>query len=182
MARIYVDIGHGGKDPGAVATTNGYKYIEYNFNNRIGNRFAQRMRELGHTVKVEPGHLDLSASAAQANSFKADYLFSFHMNAAGGDRGEVYYSKEKGAKELASAVAAALKAFGQTTVREIYKPNSAGTAEYFGILRNSTMPGVLIEPCFIDNSNDVRLLDTETKQLAWADALAVAVDKFIKAR
>ena len=179
MSRIYVDIGHGGADPGAVATTNGIKYVEYNFNVRVGNRFAERMRAFGHDVLVEPGHLSLSASAAKANEFKADYIFSFHMNAAGGDRGEVYYAKEKGSKELADAVAAALTAFGQQEVRVKYWPNSSGTAEYLGILRHSKMPGVLIEPCFIDNKSDVKLLDTEREQLAWADALAEAVDKQI---
>lgn len=180
MSKIYVDIGHGGKDPGAVATTNGYKYIEYNFNVRIGNRFAEQMRAKGHTILIEPGHLEPLESGEMANKLKADYLISFHMNAAGGDRGEIYYSKEAGAKELAHDVAKALKAFGQTEVREIYKPNSSGTAEWMGILRASKMPGILIEPCFIDNKNDVKLLDTATKQLDWADALADAVDNHLK--
>lgn len=186
MAIIYVDIGHslvnGTGDPGAVATTNGIKYVESNFNIRIGNRFAGRMRALGHTVVVEPGALTLQQSGAWANKIKADYLFSFHMNAAGGDRGEVYYSKEKGAKELADVVADVLKDIGQTVVRTIYKPNSTNTAEYLGILRYSRMPAVLIEPCFIDNANDVKLLDTATEQLAFADKLAVAVDKFIRSK
>lgn len=180
MSRIYIDIGHGGVDPGAVANTNGYHYVEHKFNVRIGNRFAEKLKAMGHTVMVEPGNLSISASAAKANQFKADYIFSFHMNAAGGDRGEIYYAKEKGSKELAEAVAAALKAFGQQEVRVKYWPNSSGTAEYLGILRNSKMPGVLIEPCFIDNRNDVKLLDTDTKQFAWADALAIAVDKHIR--
>lgn len=179
MSKIYVDVGHGGGDPGAIATTNGYKYVEHNFNVRIGNRFAEGLRALGHDVLVEPRNLEIAASAARANEFKADYIFSFHMNAAGGDRGEVYYAKEAGSKELADAVAAALTAFGQQEVRVKYWPNSSGTAEYLGILRNSKMPGVLIEPCFIDNKNDVKLLDTDTKQLAWADALAGAVHKHI---
>lgn len=182
MARIYVDIGHGGKDPGAVATTNGYKYVEHKFNVRIGNQFAERLRKLGHTVVVEPGNLEIAASAAKANASGAEYLFSFHINAGGGNRGEIYYSKESGAKELADAMAEAMKEFGQSEVRVIYKPNSSGTAEYMGILRGSKMPGVLLEPCFLDHKEDVKLLDTANEQLDFADLLAIRFDQFLRCR
>lgn len=179
--KIYIDIGHGGNDPGAVSGA----WVEYNMNSVTGNALAERLREYGHDVKVEQGHLSLGDSARAANSFKADLILSQHYNAGGGDRGEVIYAWKDGSLDLANAVAEGLKKAGQTEVR-VYKSkaNSTGTAEYFGILRMSYMPGVIIEPCFIDNVVDRTLADTVAKQknigICIADAIVTHYGGAIK--
>lgn len=157
--KVYVDVGHGERgDPGAVSG----RFIEHQMNIKVAHAFANRMQQHGWEVKVEQGNMEMGDSARAANRYGADLLLSFHFNAGGGDRGEVIYSWESGALELANVVAEGLKKVGQTVVK-VYKSkaNSSGTAEYFGILRVSKMPAVIVEPCFIDNPVDRQIADTD---------------------
>ena len=170
--KIYIDIGHGGSDPGAVSKP----YIEHEMAMVTGLAMADQLKKRGIEVKVEPGNLDISASARAANSWGADLLLSIHYNAGGGDRGEVIYSWKRGSMQLANVVAGGLKKAGQTVVRAYKsKDNTAGTAEYFGILRIATMPAVIIEPAFIDNAVDRQLVDTLLKQKQMGITLANAI-------
>jgi len=157
--KVYVDIGHGERgDPGAVSGP----FIEHQMNIKVARAFAERMSQYGWEVMLEEGNMEMGDSARAANRYGADLLLSFHFNAGGGDRGEVIYSWESGALELANVVAEGLKKVGQTVVK-VYKSkaNSSGTAEYFGILRVSKMPAVIVEPCFIDNPVDRQIADTD---------------------
>lgn len=171
--KIYIDIGHGGTDPGAVNRN----LIEHEMNMVTARACAERLQAHGHLVKVESGDLSISQSAKAANAFGADLLLSFHYNAGGGNRGEVIHSIRGGSERLAQAAAAGLKAAGQTSIRIYTKRNGEGTADYYGILRLSTMPAIIIEPCFIDNAADRTLADTPEKQkrigCLIADAVAV---------
>lgn len=173
--KIYIDIGHGGSDPGAVSKP----FIEHEMAMVTGLAMADQFKKRGIEVKVEPGNLDISASARMANSWGADLLLSVHYNAGGGDRGEVIYSWKRESLALANIICEGLKKAGQTVVR-IYKSkaNSTNTAEYFGILRGANMPAVIIEPAFIDNAVDRQLVDTLLKQkqmgITLADAIADA--------
>ena len=171
--KIYIDIGHGeGGDPGAVSKP----LIEHEMAKVTGAAMADQFRKLGAQVQVEPGNLPIGESARRANLYNAGLLLSIHYNAGGGDRGEVIYSWKRGAQELADVVAGGLKKAGQTVVR-VYKSkaNSAGNAEYFGILRVARMPAVIIEPAFIDNAADRQLVDTLPKQKQMGIALANAI-------
>ncbi len=171
--KIYIDIGHGGNDPGAVSGN----LVEREMNIITGNALAERLIQYGFDVKVKPSHFDINSSANLANNFGADILLSCHYNAGGGMRGEVIHSWKNESIRLAGVVSQGLKKMGQTKVNIIKsKPNSSGSAEYFGILRSSKMPAVIIEPCFIDNIEDRRLADTVEKQkyigVCIADAIA----------
>lgn len=158
--KFYIDIGHKNGDPGAVNGT----FIEHQINTVVGSSMEKELIAGGHTVLVEPGRLEIGASARAANAWGADILISVHHNAGGGDRGEVIYSIRPGSSKLADTVAAGLRAAGQTNVRTYTKINETSGLDYFGILRMSNCPAVIIEPCFIDNATDRQLIDTLIKQ------------------
>lgn len=175
--RIYIDVGHGENgDPGAVSG----RFIEHQMNMVYGMAMARRLADRGMIVDLERGNLPIGDSARAAAALGADAIISCHENAGGGDRGEVIYGWGEGSEQLANVIAGALKSFGQSEVR-VYsaKANSAGNAEYFGILRvaraNGVRMGVIIEPCFIDNPEDVKLNDTDIELQSMASAIADAI-------
>jgi N-acetylmuramoyl-L-alanine amidase len=173
VRKIYIDIGHGENgDMGAVNN----ELIEHKMNVVTANALKDRLIEHGFEVMIESGNQEITASARSANNFGADILLSCHYNAGGGDRGEVIYSWKNNSLELANVVATGLKNASQSEVR-VYKskPNSTNTAEYFGILRASNMPSVIIEPCFIDNAIDRQLADTIEEQAYIGYCIADAI-------
>jgi N-acetylmuramoyl-L-alanine amidase len=179
--KIYIDIGHDNPncdnyhDPGAIGNIKGVKYQESKINVRVGWALAAKLMEGGHDVKVECGNLSITESAKAANEWGADILLSVHNNAGGGDRGEVIYSNESGAMKLADAIAAGLKAAGQATVK-IYKRDNSYGSEYYGILRISKMPACIIECAFVDNAEDVKLINTARKQVGVGFSIGEAIN------
>ena len=63
--KIYIDIGHGGSDPGAVSGN----FVEHQMAIVTGMAMADRLLAYGHQVKVEPGDLSITDSAKAANAF-----------------------------------------------------------------------------------------------------------------
>ncbi len=169
----YGDEGHGEHgDPGACS--DGLQ--EHAINVVVAESWATRMRQRGHTVYLEQGNLEIGDSARSANAYGATHIISFHENAGGGDRGEIIYAWKDGSLELANAIAKGLEAAGQSFVKILKcKGNSNGTAEYFGILRISQMPGVIVECAFLDNYVDRQIIDTVLEQQAMGIAIADAI-------
>lgn len=183
---FYSDKGHDsitGKDPGAVNGT----LREGSMNIVTAQAFHDRILLHGHRSKLETGDLSINASAAAANAWGADYCISWHENAGGGDRGEVIHSWDAQAEALAKVAAVGLNNAGQSKVNVVKsKPNSAGNAEYFGMLRIPTMPAIIIEPAFIDNALDRQLVDTVEEQkkigICIADAIAAVYGSILNER
>lgn len=173
MKKIYIDLGHGENgDPGALSGN----LKEHEMNIVTGTAMGERLVKHGYDVKIESGNLSITESAKAANYFGADLLYSQHYNAGGGDRGEVIYSIREGSDIFVNAIVTGLKNAGQTTVKTYPKLNKAGNADYYGILRCSRMPAVIVEPAFIDHADDRSIADTSVKQkyigICIADAIA----------
>ena len=174
VEKIYIDIGHGeGGDPGAVRDG----FVEHDINCVVAMAIADELIYYGYKVKLEEGNLDIGNSARAANAWGADLLISVHHNAGGGDRGEVIYSIRSGSHKLASAIELGLKAAGQTQVKVYNKLNGARNADYYGILRISNMPAAIIEPAFLDNAEDRKLIDTLEKQKMVGKRIAESIIK-----
>ncbi len=85
MAKIYLDPGHGGTDPGAQG--NGLQ------EKNVTLAIALKVRDIlnrdyeGHTIRMSRSS-DVTVSLPQrtndANSWGADYFVSIHINAGGG--------------------------------------------------------------------------------------------------
>lgn len=178
---FYCEEGHDlyGKDPGAVNK----ELREGTMNHITAKAFAQRIIAHGHDCKIESAFgkdLDINQNARAANTYGADYCISWHENAGNGDRGEVIYDYNPLSLPFANIAAVGLKNAGQTKVNCYKSPSlkSNPNKEFFGILRDSNMPAIIIEPCFIDNALDRQLADTEEEQMyigtCVADAIAAA--------
>ena len=174
--KVYIAPGHGGNDPGAVA--NGLK--EKDLTLAIGKYCRDYLKKYGVTVKmsrttdVDPG---LNNRCNEANRWGADLVVEVHINAGRGDGFEVYHSIYGGkGKEVAKAIETEVKKLGQNSRGLKTKANSSGK-DYFGIIRMTKMPAVLVECAFIDTKKDIAIIDTKAEQKAFGEAIAKGILK-----
>lgn len=177
MAKIYVGIGHGGSDPGAVA--NGYK--EKDLTLAIGKACYDELVRHGVQAKMSrttDKYMSVNEKVKESDSFGADYCLDIHINAGGGDGCEVYYHHLGGkSKQLAGNINEALKAIGQNSRGLKVKMNSKGNTDYFGIIRNTKASAVLVECGFIDTKADLAQFDTSAEQKKFGIAIAHGILK-----
>lgn len=173
MAKVYLDPGHGGTDPGAV------KYItESKANLQIAKGCRDYLEKNGVTVKMSrtgDTSKNINTRASEANSWDADICVSIHNNAGGGDGFEVFHSIVGGkSKDLAKDIETRVKELGQNS-RGLKTRKNAQGKDYFGMIRIPTMPAVICECAFVDNKTDVKIVDTASEQTAFGVAIAKGI-------
>ena len=167
MKRVFIGVGHGGKDPGAVGIV---KEAEANLN------IALEVRRILETNGVEVGisrtvdeNDDINEEIREANAFKPDIAVEIHNNAGSGDGFEVYVQTGVHAmksRACAQAIEKRVKAIGQ---------GSRGIkTKSFGWTRLVNYPAVLLEGFFVD-SKDAYDFDTVVKQKKLALAYALGI-------
>lgn len=171
MTKVFLSAGHGGSDPGAVG--NGLKESYINLTIMLACR--DELRRNGFEVvcsRVREENDPVQQEVAEANASGADIAVSFHTNAGGGDGSETYYyaGDSRGLK-LAGLCEKHTKAIGQ---------NSRGVKAGNGLMfiNSTNMTAVLCECGFIDNKNDISILDTAVEQAAFGRAYAKAIMEF----
>ena len=176
--KVYVGIGHGGSDPGAIG--NGFK--EKNLTLSIGTYVTRRLKEYGIEVKqsrTTDCDSSINSKVAESNAFGADVCMDIHINAGGGDGSEVYYSHvSPNGKKLAQSIVDATLAIRQNTRGIKTRVDDDGT-DYFGMIRMTDAPAVLVECAFIDNATDIQIINTEAKRKVFGYAIADGVAKYL---
>lgn len=174
--KAFIAVGHGGSDPGAVA--NGIK--EKDANLVIALACKAELERHGVEVKISRAKDEndpLTERIKECNAFKPDVALDIHNNAGGGDGAEVFYHYKGGtSKVLAQNVLDAIVAIGQNSRGIKTKLNSQGK-DYFGFIRETSAPAVIVECAFLDNQKDVQIIDTEAEQKAMGVAIAKGVLK-----
>ena len=158
MAKVFIDAGHGGSDPGAVG--NGLK--EKNLTLAIAKECEKVLKADGVQVKMSrtgDTYPSLGERCRMANAWGADLFVSIHINAGGGTGFESYIYN--------GSVSAETKRL-QDAIHETIangcglKDRGQKRAGYY-VLRHTAMPAVLTENGFIDNKADAAKL----KDTAW---------------
>lgn len=173
MSKVYIGVGHGGSDPGAVA--NGLK--EKDLNLSIAKACQSYLSKNGIETKIsrtKDVDSGINSKVKEANNWKADLVVEIHINAGGGDGAEVYHSISGGtSKTLAKNILNEIVKIGQQSRGLKTKVGSSGK-DYFGIIRDTNAPAVLVECAFID-SKDVNIINTKLKQATMGEAIAKGV-------
>ena len=175
MWRVFIGVGHGGKDPGAVG-----RVKEADANLTIALEVQRILEMYGVTVGISRRRDEddtLTEEVREANAFIPDLAVEVHNNAGGGDGWEAYvqtngFSTHSNA--AAKAIEARVMALGQKSRGIKVKKNGAGTADYFGWLRDVKAPAVLLEGFFVDSA-DADDFDTEDKQRELGRAYAYGI-------
>ena len=174
--KVFIGVGHGGKDPGAVA--NGLKEKELNL--AISQAVKNELERHGISVgisRTKDENDQLSEKIKECNKFNPDFAVESHNNAGGGDGAEVYYYSGGGtSKTLAQNILNEIIKIGQNSRGIKTKVDSSGK-DYFGWIRETNAPAVIVECAFVDNKKDVAIIDTAAEQKKMGTAIAKGVLK-----
>lgn len=158
MKKLWIDAGHGGKDPGAVANGLTEKDIVL----AVSLAIKVKLEEEYEGVQVLLSRstdvfLELRDRTAAANKAGADILVSIHCNAGGGSGGFETFRYTS-----ASAASRALQNVLHTEIMAALRPHGVtDRGQKSGNLhmcRESKMPAVLTENLFIDVQADANRL------------------------
>ncbi|MFJ8245160.1 N-acetylmuramoyl-L-alanine amidase [Peribacillus asahii] len=152
LIKIFIDPGHGGKDPGAV----GNGLIEKDLTLKI----AERVKELlaaYENVEVKMSRTgdtypSLSDRTNAANTWGADFFLSIHINAGGG-AGYEDFAYTGSSKSIAYQNVIHAEIMNQIDMKDRGKKQGN-----LHVLRESDMPAILTECGFIDNKDDAAKL------------------------
>lgn len=176
MKKVFLGVGHGGTDSGAVG--NGLK--EKNLNLAIALACRDELKAYGVDVgmsRVKDENDTLNDEVKECNAFSPDLAVDIHNNAGGGDGAEVYYHYKGGvSKTLAENINAQIVKIGQNSRGIKTRLNSSGT-DYYGFIRMTKAPAVIVECAFIDNATDIKIIDTAAEQKAMGIAIAKGILK-----
>lgn len=160
--KIVIDEGHNrGQDQGAVDIGN-----ENNMNIATGEKVITKLQALGHQIlrildKVPQG-VSVSTSLADrvsaANGWGADLYVAIHANSGGGYGTEVWIGSES-SRAIANRIVNNIAALGYLN-RGVKVQGIDGPHLY--VLKNTNMPALLVEQCFVDSQEDMNKWDAET--------------------
>lgn len=153
--RIVLDLGHGGQDSGAV----GFGLQEKDVVLALGELVLSLLQNYQVEViatRQSDVTVSLAARANLANNHRVDFICSLHVNAGGGSGFESYIHQDAYAET---------ESLGSTLHREVARfyvdrgfPDRGQKRANFAVLRETTMPAILLENLFIDNPRDAAYL------------------------
>ena len=169
MPKIVIDPGHGGKDPGATGGGVQEKAVVLNVAKKIGAFLEARGCTVMLTREADV-FVELSDRARMANAAQADLYVSVHCNSvrdnARATGMEVYHytCASEASKHAARVIYDKLLPVCDLRGRGVKSKNLA-------VLRETSMPAVLVELGFISNDGDRAKLTN----FAWQDDAAKTI-------
>jgi N-acetylmuramoyl-L-alanine amidase len=177
--RVYIGVGHGGADPGAVSGS--LHEADANLVMALELKAALDYHGVVTGISRTRDENDpLVEEIKEANAFTPDLAVECHNNAGGGDGFEVYYQTNGYTAQslaLAKAIEAEVVQIGQNSRGCKTKKNPDGS-DYFGWCRQLKCPAVLCEGFFVDSA-DRNIADTIEEQKRFGLAYAKAVLKIL---
>lgn len=170
---VVIDPGHGGEDHGGIGPM-GLAEADICWN--IATSLAERLIAAGARVRftrTEPEDPDASERARRANDLGADLFVSLHLNFNEEPTAEGTSTYHFGASRLGAALAETI----QSRLIELGAKDCRVHARSYAILKETSMPAVLVEPAFITSPHEEKRLDDP----GFRDAIAHSVVEGIRA-
>lgn len=177
--KVFLEVGHGGTDPGAVA--GGLK--EKDLTLSIAKAAQDELERHGVDVKLSRKKDEndrIEEAIKECNAYNPDAAAGIHINAGKGDGAEVYYSVTGGkGKTMAKNIIGEITKLGQNSRGIKTKKNYSGK-DYYAFIRQTKAPAVIVECAFIDTKKDIKIIDTAAEQKAMGVAIAKGILKTLK--
>jgi N-acetylmuramoyl-L-alanine amidase len=180
MPRIFIDLGHGGKDFGAIGNDLHEKDVVLDIGMRIKKGLSNYKDAQVLLSREKNEFLTLKERTDKANSWGADIYISIHNNSF----------KEKTSKGFESfiyngSVSSGTIAFQNVLHAEIMREMGAEIEDRgkkranFHVLRESNMKAVLTENLFLSNASDAKLLKSSNFRQKIANGHIIGIVKFL---
>lgn len=179
MEKVFIAVGHGGADPGAVGHVR-----EKDANLEIALELKWILEKAGVAIgisRIKDENDPVSEEVKEANAFKPRLAVAIHNNAGGGDGFEAwvqtnaYASQSRRAAELIEKY---VKAMGQNS-RGIKSKKRSDGKDSLASLRGIEAPTVVLEGFFVDNQKDAIDFDTPAEQRKLAAAYAAGILEYL---
>lgn len=181
MNKVFIGVGHGGSDPGAVYEPAGLYEDEVNL--AVALAMKDELEKYQLTVKMsrETDENDpLEEEIHEANAFAPDVAVEVHTNAGGGSGFEVYRQTSTSFGDQSLRLAEKISEYVRLTYAPMRSPSirtklmSTGK-DWFGWLRRVNCPAVLCEGFFVDSETDREFYKDRTALLNLGKAYAHGV-------
>jgi N-acetylmuramoyl-L-alanine amidase len=181
MVKLYIDPGHGGKDPGALKN----EVVEKTIALKLAKKIAEKLKANYKNIEIKLSretdvYRTLNERTNEANTWGANAFVSIHCNAndnvlAKGFESYVYPSVDSQTVAFQNVVHnEIMKQFsGVSGVQDRGKKRAN-----FHVLRESNMIALLTENFFVSNSGDANLLKQESMLDRIANGHALGIAKF----
>lgn len=170
--KVFIGVGHGGSDSGAV----GY-IVEKEAN--LVMALACRDYLTAHGVEVRMSRTKdeedpINEEVRECNAYNPDLAIDVHNNSGGGDGFEAYYTIYGGTgKVLAQNIERQVKAIGQNS--RGCKTRQGQRGDYYAFVRDTKCPAVICEGVFVDTKAEAAQAGTKAKQQAFGIAYAKGI-------
>lgn len=171
-ARVVVDPGHGGNDPGAEGFYPGKDEADINY--AIAEKLVADLKSQGASVLMTQPGSTMATRLAAARSFNAQVLVSVHSNTAPNSSAkgtEVYYFYPF-AKQLAANISA-------NVASALGTDNRGAKAGLYYMTRESQFACVLAEIGFLSNDDEYTKMINSKYQNRIAEAIANGVSAYL---
>ncbi|AFS79776.1 sporulation-specific N-acetylmuramoyl-L-alanine amidase CwlC [Gottschalkia acidurici 9a] len=170
MAKVFLDVGHGAHDPGAVGNGLQEKNIALSVTLKIGDILRKHGVSVSYSRTTDV-FLELASRATKANSLGANVFVSIHCNSFSS-------SSAKGVETYSypgSTTGAKLSKNIQDSIiaSKVYTANRGTKTANYAVLRLTKMPAALVELAFISNAQDADILRNRQNELAVAVAKGI---------
>jgi N-acetylmuramoyl-L-alanine amidase len=176
---VAIDAGHGGDDVGGVGPTG---LVEADAAYLLAEALSRQLQLAGANpilLRSRDWHPEISERAAAANESGAEVLIAIHLNSHTDPRAEgassYFYGREgwssPGGRRLAELIQEHL-------CSSLGLKDGRAHPKALPLLRETQMPAVHVEPCFITNPQEEAKLRDPAFRASVAAALARATERF----
>lgn len=175
--KVFLGVGHGGKDPGATA--NGFEEADLN----LAIALACRDELVRHGVEVKMSRTKdegdtLTEEIQECNAYRPTVAVDIHNNAGGGDGVEAFCHIGGGlSRTLAEDVVASIVSETGQNSRGVKTRTLDNGRDWYGFIRETTAPAIIVETAFVDNATDIKIIDTAAEQKKMGVAIAKGILK-----
>lgn len=204
---VVIDPGHGGTDPGACGKNSYEKDINLAVAKRLGNQIKANHKDVKVIYTRETDvKIALDRRSQIANAAKADLFISIHTNAMDDKQMKGVETYVYGDRVSKAAMAVALRENAGAKVNGTSNPNgkkyfkqnlhfanevqnafekgnriNIGVKQaHFLVLKNTSMPAVLVEIGYITNDGEEKYMNSVAGQKAISKAIYTAFTKYKK--